>query len=195
MPVELTQRYDDAVRYARTHHAADLRKGTAIPYLAHLLAVSALTLEMEASEDEAIAALLHDVIEDHGGPAAELDIRERFGAEVARIVRACSDTDEDPKPPWEVRKRAYIDSIATKAPDELRVSLADKLHNSRAILMDLREHGDALWGRFKTGRDGQLWYYGALVDAFEARMDDIGEHAQPAVRELARTVQLIRETA
>lgn len=91
MPVELTQRYDDAVRYARTHHAADLRKGTAIPYLAHLLAVSALTLEMEASEDEAIAALLHDVIEDHGGPAAVLDIRERFGAEVARIVRACSD--------------------------------------------------------------------------------------------------------
>lgn len=191
----LTDRFDEALTYAREHHAEDWRKGTNIPYVSHLLGVCSLVLDMEASEDEAIASLLHDVIEDGGGPDAEVVIRERFGADVARIVRACSDTDEDPKPPWQERKQAYIDAIAHKHPDELRVSLADKLHNARAILLDLRTDGDELWTRFSAGRDEQLWYYGALADRFSARRADLGDAAGPAVDELQRVVAEIARVA
>lgn len=191
----LTNRFDEALTYAREHHAGDWRKGTDIPYISHLLGVCSLVLDMEGSEDEAIAALLHDVIEDGGGPEAEVVIRERFGADVARIVRACSDTDEDPKPLWRSRKEAYIAAIAHKAPDELRVSLADKVHNARAILLDLRADGDGLWTRFSAGRDEQLWYYGALGDAFAVRRADIGEPAGPAIDELQRVVEAIRRVA
>ena len=190
-PATLTDKLDRAFTYAREHHANDIRKGTAIPYLSHLLGVCSLVLDMEGSEDEAIAALLHDVIEDGGGVEAEVVIRAEFGEDVARIVRACSDTDEDPKPPWRPRKVEYIDAIAHKQPDELRVSLADKLHNARAILLDYRTAGDALWGRFSAGRDEQLWYYGALASGFEARRDDLGAAAGPAVDELRRVVEEI----
>ena len=190
-PAELTDKLDRAFTYAREHHANDIRKGTAIPYLSHLLGVCSLVLDMEGSEDEAIAALLHDVIEDGGGVEAEVVIRAEFGEDVARIVRACSDTDEDPKPPWRPRKVEYIDAIAHKQPDELRVSLADKLHNARAILLDYRTEGDALWTRFSAGRDEQLWYYRALVSGFEARRDDLGAAAGPAVDELRRVVDEI----
>lgn len=188
----LTRRYDRALTYARKHHREDVRKGTAIPYLSHLLAVSSLVLDMEGSEDEAIAALLHDVIEDGGGVKAGRQIRRRFGSDVARIVRACSDTDADPKPPWPERKQAYIDAMPTKQPDELRVSLADKLHNARAILLDLRTHGDVLWKRFKVGRDGQLWYYDALATQFEQRRAELGEPASAAIDELRRVVEEIK---
>ncbi|MCE7888671.1 MAG: HD domain-containing protein [Sorangiineae bacterium PRO1] len=191
----LTNRFDEALTYAREHHRDDWRKGTDIPYISHLLGVCSLVLDMEGSENEAIAALLHDVIEDGGGPEAEAVIRERFGDDVARIVRACSDTDEDPKPPWRARKEAYIDAIAHKAPDELRVSLADKIHNARAILLDVRAEGDELWKRFSAGRDEQLWYYGALAAAFAARRADLGEPAGPAVDELQRVVAEIRQVA
>ena len=182
----LTTRFDDALTYARVHHAGHTRKGTDIPYVSHLLAVSALVLDMEGSEDEAIAALLHDVVEDGGGPLALEAIRAEFGDDVARIVDACSDTDEDPKPPWRARKEAYIAEIAYKQPDELRVSLADKLHNARAILFDYRPLGPALWGRFSAGRDGQLWYYGRLVEIFAARQPG------PLADELARVVGELR---
>jgi GTP pyrophosphokinase len=147
----LGPRFDAALLLATEHHRRQLRKGTEVPYAAHLLAVASLVLEMGGSEDEAIGALLHDLVEDGGGPAGLATIRERFGEDVARIVLANSDTDEEPKPPWEERKRAYIESIAHKAPDELRVSLADKLHNARSILLDFRSHGDELWTRFKAG--------------------------------------------
>ena len=190
-PATLTDKLDRAFTYAREHHANDIRKGTAIPYLSHLLGVCSLVLDMEGSEDEAIAALLHDVIEDGGGVEAEITIRNHFGDSVARIVRACSDTDEQPKPPWRQRKEAYIAAISTKQPDELRVSLADKVHNARAILLDYRTHGDALWTRFSAGRDEQLWYYGALASGFEARREDLGEAAGPAVDELRRVVEEI----
>jgi (p)ppGpp synthase/HD superfamily hydrolase len=152
-------------------------------------------LDMEGSEDEAIAALLHDVIEDGGGVEAEVVIRRRFGADVARIVRACSDSEVAPKPPWRPRKEAYIAAVAHKRPDELRVSLADKLHNARAILLDLRTHGDELWSRFSAGRDEQLWYYGALADRFTSRRADLGEPAGPAVDELQRLVAEIARLA
>lgn len=191
----LTARYDQALTYARTHHANDVRKGTQIPYLSHLLAVSSLVLDMEGSEDEAIAALLHDVVEDGGGPEALAVIRADFGEDVARIVDACSDTDEEPKPPWRARKEAYLAEIPHKRPDELRVSLADKLHNSRAILLDLRTVGDELWTRFSAPVDQQLWYYGSLADAFLARRADLGVKAEPAAEELRRVVDEIGREA
>ncbi|WP_354698993.1 metal-dependent phosphohydrolase [Paraconexibacter sp. AEG42_29] len=186
----LTDRYTDAVTYAATHHARQLRKGTEVPYLSHLLSVSSLVLEMGGSEDEAIGGLLHDVVEDGGGAAAEAEIRRRFGDDVARIVVANSDTDEIPKPPWRARKEAYVAAIAHKQPDELRVSLADKLHNARAILLDLRTAGTDLWGRFNPTADVP-WYYRALADAFAARADVLGTGGVAALGELTRTVDAI----
>ena len=128
----LTDDFDRALLLATSHHRRQLRKGGSdTPYVAHLLAVTSLVLEMGGSQTEAIGALLHDAVEDRGGPHMLEKIRQEFGEDVARIVKANSDTDEEPKPPWPERKRAYIAAIATKKPDELRVSLADKLHNAR----------------------------------------------------------------
>jgi (p)ppGpp synthase/HD superfamily hydrolase len=135
-PILTLERFDSALQFAVEHHRRQLRKGTEIPYVAHILAVTALVLEMGGDEDEAIGALLHDVVEDGGGPDALARIRREFGARVADIVEANTDTDEIPKPPWHERKARYIAGIAQKAPDAMRVSLADKLHNARAILLD-----------------------------------------------------------
>ena len=150
----LTERFDAALHYAIAHHAQQLRKGTPIPYAAHLLAVASLVLEMHGDEDEAIGGLLHDVVEDGGGPEALAYIEEHFGANVADIVLANSDsvTGEEEKAPWHERKRAYIAAFSHKSPAALRVSLADKLHNARSILTDYRAHGDALWARFGQGK-------------------------------------------
>jgi GTP pyrophosphokinase len=152
----LTERFDDALRYATAHHARQLRKGTPIPYAAHLLAVASLVLEMHGDEDEAIGALLHDVVEDGGGTGALRYIERTFGAGVAAIVLATSDsvTGSGEKAPWYDRKHAYVAAFAHKSPAALRVSLADKLHNARSILSDYRAHGDALWARFGQG---QAW--------------------------------------
>src|SRR4051794_22675865 len=148
----LTTRFDEALHYATRHHARQLRKGTPIPYAAHLLAAASLVLEMHGDEDEAIGALLHDVVEDGGGEVALAEIRERFGDLVAQIVLDNSDTVDDgdgDKPPWWERKRDYVGSFPQKSPAALRVSLADKLHNARSILIDYRTYGDELWARFK----------------------------------------------
>jgi GTP pyrophosphokinase len=172
-PVQLSARFTDAVSLAMTLHAGDLRKGTTIPYSAHLLGVCALVLADGGDEDEAIAALLHDALEDHGDAITAGDLDRRFGARVARIVVGCSDTPPGfaggPKPPWRERKDAYLAHLGGAEPDELRVSLADKLYNARAILADLRAGGPSVWTRFNAGRDGQLWYYQALVEGFRAR--------------------------
>ncbi|MCK9250724.1 MAG: HD domain-containing protein [Solirubrobacteraceae bacterium] len=187
----LTDRFDRALLYASAHHRDDVRKGTGIPYLSHLLAVAGLVMEMEAGEDEAIAALLHDVVEDGGGLQALEEIRETWGDDVARIVLANSDSTvkDAPKAPWRERKVAYLDAIAHKAPDELRVSLADKLHNARSIARDHAVLGDALWSRFTTGSaDDQRWYYGALLTAFRARADELGAGAAPVLDALERTI-------
>jgi (p)ppGpp synthase/HD superfamily hydrolase len=146
-------------------HRSQARKGTSLPYISHLLGVASLVLEDGGSEDEAIAALLHDAVEDQGGQATLLLIQERFGPDVAGIVEACSDTDVVPKPPWRERKEAYIAHLATAPPEVIRVSLADKLHNARAIVRDLRVHGPSLWERFHPDAD-QVWYYDALARAF-----------------------------
>ena len=164
---ELTPRFDDAVTEARRLHGGQRRKGTDIPYVAHLLSVSAIVLEDGGSEDEAIAGLLHDVIEDVPVEGTEEFIRERFGDRVADIVSACSDSTTFPKPPWRERKESYLAHLESASPDVLRVSLADKLHNARAILYDLRTVGDSLWARFTAASPGdQLWYYRSLADVF-----------------------------
>lgn len=183
----LTKRYDSAVKYARKAHKDQRRKGTEIPYISHLLAVSAIVLEMEGTEDQAIAALLHDVVED-AGPEHVEKIRAKFGDDVIRIVLANTDTDERPKPPWRARKQAYLDSLPTKARDELLISLADKLHNARATLLEYRRIGDDIWPRFKEGRDSQLWYYDELVRNFEARADDLGPACAAKLDDFRRTI-------
>jgi HD domain/Cyclic-phosphate processing Receiver domain len=166
----LTKRFDEALQYTRVHHEQQRRKGSDIPYIAHLLGVASLVLEDGGDEDEAIAGLLHDVVEDGGGPEALEEIREQFGDRVAAIVDGCSDSDEDPKPPWQERKLAYIDHLRAADPSVLRVSLADKLHNSRSITEDLRRIGDELWNRFRPGSaPAQLWYYRSVADVILER--------------------------
>ncbi len=173
----LGPRFDEALVYAADAHRDQRRKGTQTPYIAHLLHVAALVIEDGAltegvSEDEAIAALLHDAAEDQGGEARLDDIRERFGDRVAQIVAACSDTFEDPKPPWRERKEAYIAKLRTETDRGiLRVSAADKVHNCRAILVDYRLLGDALWTRFHRDADTP-WYYRTLAGVFGERMPD-----------------------
>ena len=187
---KLGSRFEDALIYAADVHAAQVRKGTEIPYISHPLGVASIALEHGAREDAAIGALLHDAAEDQGGRARLEDIRARFGDHVAMIVDACTDSYEDPKPPWRARKELYIADIAQKHPDARLVSAADKLHNARAILCDYRQLGDALWERFTGGSAGVLWYYGALVDAFRAAGDHVA-----LVDELAATVRDLRELA
>lgn len=194
----LSERFDAALHFATRHHATHLRKGTPVPYAAHLLAVASLVLEMRGGQDEAIGALLHDVVEDGGGSAALSEIEAQFGADVAAIVLANTDSIDqgEDKLPWYERKRAYVDGFHEKTPAGLRVCLADKLHNARSILLDYRTHGDALWARFGQGQGlATRVYYRELALAFEREGDRMGEHAAPAIGELRRTVDAITAMA
>lgn len=163
---QLTSRFDAALRYAREVHAGQSRKGADIPYIGHLLGVSSIVIDDGGSEEEAIAALLHDAVEDHGGRPRLEDIRSRFGDAVARIVEDCTDAWEDPKPPWLERKLAYVEHARRLAGPSLRVSAADKVHNAYAILRDLRNVGDVVWDRFNAGADDVMTYYESLVRAY-----------------------------
>jgi (p)ppGpp synthase/HD superfamily hydrolase len=192
----LTERFDRAFALASEHHRRQLRKGTTIPYMSHLLGVTSLVLELGGSETEAIGALLHDAVEDGGGPPMLERIRSEFGDDVARIVQANSDSDTEPKPPWRQRKTDYVEDIGHKQPDELRVSLADKLHNARAILLDYRTLGEPFWARFRAdGGSSVRWYYRELYAAFSARRDALGPEALPALGELGRTIDAIEALA
>lgn len=162
----LTERFDEALVYASCIHRDQRRKGADIPYVSHLLGVAAIAIENGATEDQAIAALLHDAVEDQGGAARLEDIRTRFGEQVARIVADCTDSDTEPKPPWRARKEAYLASLPHKPSASLEVSIADKTHNAGAIVADLYIHGEQVWTRFTGGKDGSLWYYRELSDAF-----------------------------
>ena len=165
----LGSRFVEALRLAVDLHSQQTRKGSNVPYLGHLLEVCGLVIDSGGSEDEAIAAVLHDAVEDQGGAATLELIRIEFGSDVAAIVAACSDTDVLPKPPWRPRKEAYVEHLRTAAtPPVLRVSLADKLNNLRAIVRDYGEIGEALWARFNPDAD-QIWYYGSLLEVFEER--------------------------
>jgi GTP pyrophosphokinase len=187
--MSLSPRFESALTYAARLHAGQTRKGTATPYLAHLLAVTGIVLENNGDEDEAIAALLHDAVEDQGGAATREEIRRRYGDRVAEIVDGCTDTDSVPKPPWRARKEAYIAHLTSASPSVRLVSAADKLHNARSILMDYREQGEALWGRFTGGREGTLWYYRTLVE----KLHPLGPSR--IVQELERVVREIERLA
>ena len=181
-----TRRFTKALAYATKLHEGQRRKGTAIPYIAHLLGVASLALEYAPNEDRAIAALLHDAVEDQGGAKILQRIRRRFGSTVAAMVDGCSDTDVVPKPPWQRRKETYLERLTRESPAVRFVSACDKLHNVRAIIRDYRTHGDRLWKRFRGGKDGTLWYYGALVKVYR------DAERTPLVEDLAREVGTLR---
>jgi len=183
------ERFEEALTYAARLHRDQTRKGSEVPYVTHLLAVAAIVGENGGTEDEVVAALLHDTPEDQGGKERLEEIRTRYGDEVAEIVDGCTDTYEDPKPDWRPRKEAYIAHVAAAPPSVRLVSAADKLHNARSILADLRAVGDELWDRFTGGKEGTLWYYRTLVEAYA------GADSNPVVEELDRVVQEIEALA
>jgi (p)ppGpp synthase/HD superfamily hydrolase len=172
--IVLTDRFDRALLYATHVHGGQVRKGTSIPYVAHLLAVAATVLEYGGSEDMAIAALLHDAVEDQGGEPRLLDIRNRFGDRVADIVRSCSDSVVNTsagqqKEDKRTRKTRYIEHLEMADKETLLISLSDKIHNARSILRDLRkpEIGTTVWARFKSPKEETLWNYRELANAFQ----------------------------
>ncbi|WP_292981719.1 HD domain-containing protein [Mycobacterium sp.] len=178
----LTQRFDAALTYAAEKHREQSRKGGDIPYLGHLLSVAGYVIEADGTEDQAIAALLHDTAEDQGGEPTLAEIRKRFGDEVASIVKECSDTVLTPKPPWRERKESYINHLAGASDSAVLVSLADKLNNAHAILRDFRMRGSDLWQRFSVKDPSEhLWYYTSLLAVYRERFpnswlaDELGE--------------------
>lgn len=183
-PLALTDRFYSAVRWAGELHGDQARKGTAVPYVAHLLAVAARVLEDGGDEDEAIAALLHDAVEDAGGPPVLAEIARRYGPRVAAIVHACTDADTVPKPPWRERKARFVARLRDDdlPPGTLRVVAADKLHNARSLLADLRHDGAATMSRFNAGPADQRWYHRAVAEVVTRR------HGGALADELARTV-------
>ena len=160
------KRFRRAFQYAAKLHSKQYRKGAKIPYITHLMAVASIVGEAGGDEDEAIAALLHDAVEDQGGRPILKKIKRMFGKRVAEIVDGCTDSYEKPKPPWRPRKEKYIDRLKSASPSVLIVSCADKVHNSRAIVADLREIGNELWGRFNSTAEENLWYYNSVCEVF-----------------------------
>jgi len=182
---KLSSRFEEAMGFAFQLHVDHRRKGSDIPYMAHLLGVTALVLEDGGDEDEAIAALLHDAVEDCGGVETLEEIRVKFGEHVAYIVDHCTDTYVVPKPPWRARKEHYIVRLRDASPDIFRVSVADKLHNARSILWDLRQDGESIFERFNGGKDGTLWYYHTLLELFQSAF------SSPMIQELDCTLDEI----
>jgi (p)ppGpp synthase/HD superfamily hydrolase len=185
--INLGPRFLKAVHFAAEKHAGQTRKASTIPYIAHLMGVASLVLEAGGDEDLAIAALLHDVVEDCGGAPLLKEVRRRFGKHVAIIVDGCTDADSYPKPPWRERKETYLRHLKNADDDTRLVSAADKLNNVRSILTDYREVGESVWSRFNGGRDGTLWYYRALLDEFlQHKPNRITGELKRAVNELER---------
>jgi (p)ppGpp synthase/HD superfamily hydrolase len=184
-PVRLGPRFLRAFRFAAKKHASQTRKASTIPYIAHLTGVASLVLEAGGDEDLAIAALLHDVVEDCGGDPMLKEVRRRFGGRVAKVVEGCTDADAFPKPPWRERKERYIAHLKHADADTRLVSAADKLNNVRSILSDYRALGESIWSRFNGGREGTLWYYRTLRDEFLRHpMNRITRDLELAVKEL-----------
>ena len=192
----LSGRFTDAIEYARHHHT-EFRKGTDIPYMAHLLGVAALVMgeaggRVLVTEDMVLAALLHDVVEDHGGMTRLLEVEQRFGANVARMVKGLSDSfaeGQQPKDEWKKRKSEYIERLRHEPDDVLLISAADKLYNAKAILDDFNEIGEAIWERFKRGADEQLWYFDELLAIYESRpRNRIVNDLKCVLRELAASI-------
>src|SRR3981081_2199874 len=184
-PPDLGVRFEKALIFAKRKHAGQTRKKTAVPYISHLFGVAGLVLEAGGDEDLAIAALLHDVVEDCGGAPMLNDVRRRFGKRVAKVVEGCTDADSYPKPPWRERKEGYLRRLRSADADTRLVSVADKLNNVRSILTDYREIGESVWARFNGGRAGTLWYYRVLCYEFLRRKPNrLTREFALAVREL-----------
>jgi (p)ppGpp synthase/HD superfamily hydrolase len=183
---QLGDRFEQALILAHRLHRSQIRKGHPVPYLAHLLSVTALVLEDGGDEDEAIAALLHDAIEDQGGAATRDLIRAQFGDRVVGIVDGCTESDQQPKPPWYERKQGHLAQLVEASPAVCRVTLADKLHNARSLLLDYQSCGESLWSRFQGGRDGTLWYYQQVVVLLEPRV------SSPLMRSFSEAVQQLK---
>ena len=154
-----------ALAFAVHQHGDQVRESTTIPYISHLMGVAALVMEDGGDQEQTVAALLHDVVEDT--PATVDDVRARFGDRVAAIVEGCTDSALVPKPPWRERKERYLQHLADAGDDVLRVSISDKLYNARTILVDRREFGDVLYERFRGGKVGVHWYYQQLVNVYD----------------------------
>lgn len=186
----LSSRFDRALQLASELHRRQRRKGSPTPYIAHLLAVCAIVLENGGDEDQAIAALLHDAVEDQGGLPTLDRIREEFGESVAGIVKECSDNEGRPDKPWRERKEAYIEHLEHLGLSARLVSLADKIHNARSILTDYRREGECLWSRFNGKREGTLWYYQGLRDKIlSVEQSDLAREFQLVVDELLRVTK------
>ena len=187
--VPLGEKFTIALGYASKLHRTQFRKGTEIPYISHLLAVCAHVIEAGGDEEQAIAALLHDAAEDRGGQETLDEISDKFGQRVADMVEHYSDTFEDPKPPWRKRKEDYLEHLKTVPEDALLISMADKLHNSSAIVEDLKVQGEKLWERFTGKKEGTLWYYRALSDVYAERS------SLPIVRRIRECVDNMEKLA
>ena len=189
--VKLGPRFLRAFSFAAEKHAGQTRKASTTPYIAHLMGVASLVLEFGGEEDLAVAALLHDVVEDCGGAPMLKEVRGWFGSRVAKIVEGCTDSDTIPKPPWRERKETYIRHLKRADAATRLVSAADKLNNVRSILSDYREVGESIWARFHGGREGTLWYYRALLQEFlRRRPNRLIRELELAVRELEAKTRL-----
>ena len=187
------ERFPDALGFAARLHATQTRKGSGTPYIGHVLAVAAIVIDHGATEDEAIAALLHDAVEDQGGRPTLQQIRERYGDNVAAIVLGCTDAFETPKPPWCERKRAFISRLDEASPSVRLVVAADKLHNARAVLAALSVRGAEVWPLFNTGREGTLWYYRAVANSLGQGSAPADSCFETLLAELDQTVTTIEE--
>lgn len=186
---DLGERFEHALIVAARLHRRQRRKGSDVPYVAHLLGVCAIVLEYGGGEAEAIAALLHDAVEDQGGEATFEHIRREFGEEVAGLVAACTDSWTVPKPPWRQRKEAFLERLDSASDGALLVAAADKLYNLRSVVAAYRQHGEATWGRFSQGRAEQLWYFESVVTLLAGS----GRVPPALAGELQRELETLRE--
>ena len=157
------KKYYEALSFAAQLHDGQFRKGSKVPYLTHLMTVSSYVFEFGGSEDQAIAGLLHDAIEDQGNKTYLKELEKLFGSEVSRIVAACTDTEVEPKPPWEERKKAYLEKLGEKDSSIKLVVACDKFHNAQCIVRDVKLYGPDVWKRFNAEPARILWYYETLV--------------------------------
>lgn len=191
MNTKLTDKFESALVYATRLHANQTRKISGVPYISHLLSVAALVIEAGGTEEQAIAALLHDSIEDQGGKPTREEIRQQFGETVVAIIDGCTEWDTPPKPPWQERKTRYLDKLRHASPSVRLVSLADKLHNARSLLADWRQHGDVIWTEFSSGKDKTLWFYQSLVKVYQQTDTDwMTQELQQVVSQLCQKSKL-----
>ena len=184
----MSERFVGAVEFANELHGDQIRKGTTVPYISHLLIVSGIVLQHGGSEDEAIGALLHDTVEDCGGKPVMDRIHKRFGDKIVDLVDGCSEKDIQPKPPWLERKKSYIENIKSSTPSVRLITCADKIHNASSIILEYRKVGEKVWDRFKGNKTETLWFYSSFIEAMQAA----GEN-RPILNELILVVNELEE--